>query len=179
MEVEFTRRADGGSVAEIARVDGVRLRMRSYDVTNQVPHDAIHLIGERALGMSDGLFGSIAAGAVFESMEVVGGRQRHDRRQRSEEIRRRHAGSLRLAETLVGALQGSLDADAAGAKDRLDAAWGITRTGASPFSAEQADRAVRELRRLRTEWAGLAVGGPGVRYTWPEPAGRRRPRGSN
>jgi hypothetical protein len=91
MRVEFWRREDGGSLALIDRDDGVRLALRSYDRTGEVPHDAVHLIGERALAMADGLWGSIAAGALFDSIEVVSGRRRHDRNARSDEIRRRNA----------------------------------------------------------------------------------------
>ncbi|WP_433800777.1 hypothetical protein [Actinomycetospora sp. CA-084318] len=173
MEVEFRRRADDGSVAEIVRADGVHLRMRSYDVTNEVPHDAVHLIGERALGITDGLWGSIAAGALFASVEVVAGRQRHDRRRRSDEVRRRHDAWLRQAEVVVGTLQNCLDRDGAATHRELDRAWGITHTGRSPFTVEQAERAVRELRRLRTDWWALGVDAPGLRFTWPETRGRR------
>ena len=175
VEVEFQRRADDGSVAEIARADGVRLRMRSYDVTNEVPHDAVHLIGERALGITDGLWGSIAAGAVFASVEVVGGRQRHDRHRRSDEVRRRNDAWSRQAEVVVGTLQHCLDRDGAATHRELDRAWAVTHTGRSPFTVEQAERAVRELRRLRADWSALAVDGPGLRFTWPVPRGRRRP----
>lgn len=178
VEVEFRRRPDDGSFAEITRADGVHLRMRSYDVTNQVPHDAVHLIGERALGITDGLWGSIAAGAEFDSVEVVAGRQRHDRRKRSDEVRRRNDAWLRQAEVLVGTLQNCLDRDGAATHRELDRAWAITHTGPSPFTVAQAERAVRELRRLRTDWRALAVDAPGLRFTWPEarsrPARRHR-----
>ena len=109
MDVAFSKRPDGGSLALIDREDGVRLRLRSYDRTGEVPHDAVHLIGERALGLTGGLWGSLQAGALFDSVEVVSGRLRHDRRQRSDAVRRENAAELRLAETVVGVLQQSLD----------------------------------------------------------------------
>lgn len=174
MEVEFRRRPDDGSVAEIHRADGVHLRMRSYDRTNQVPHDAVHLVGERALGITEGLWGSLAAGAVFDSVEVVAGRLRHDRHRRSDEVRRRHDAWLRQAEVVVGVLLSCLDRDGTATHRELGRAWAVTHTGPAPFSVEQADRAVRELRQLRTDWRALAVGGPGLRFTWPEARSRRR-----
>ena len=175
MQVEFRKRADGGSLAIVDRDDGVRLHLRSYDRTGEVPHDAVHLVGERCLGMRDGLWGSIAAGALFDSIEVVGGRQRHDRRRRSEEIRRRNAEQLRLAETVVGVLERCVDRDGTAVKKKLDEAWGITQTGPSPFSADDAGRAVEELRRLREDWTSLAPGDPGPTFSWPAATHRAGP----
>ena len=171
MHVEFSRRPDGGSLALIDRDDGVRLRLRSYDRTGEVPHDAVHLVGERALGLTTGLWGSIAAGAVFDSVEVVSGKQRHDRRRRSDAIRRDNAEHLRLAETVVGVLQQSLDRDGPATKAALDEAWGITRTGRSPFTVDQAATAVTELRDLRRRWRDLGPDGT-IGYDW----NLRRPR---
>jgi hypothetical protein len=172
VEVEFRKRDDGGSLAIIDRDDGVRLRLRSYDRTGRVPHDAVHLVGERALGVHGGLWGSIAEGALFDSLEVIDGRQPHDRVRRSDDVRRRNARELRLAERLVGALAEVIDLDARGAKRGLDRAWGVTEVGTAPFSPEQAAAAVEEVRALRVRWERLAPGEPGLPYTWP--AARRR-----
>jgi len=175
VHVAFSKRPDGGSLADIDRGDGVRLRLRSFDRTGAVPHDAVHLIGERALGMTRGLWGSIRAGALFASVEIVGGRPRHDRRQRSERVRRENARELRLAETVVGVLQGAIDQPGPAVKAALDAAWGITETGSAPFTADQAATAVEELRTLRDRWRRLGAGET-ITYTWPEPRQRARRR---
>lgn len=175
MHVEFSKRADGGSLALIDRGDGVRLRLRSYDRTGEVPHDAVHLVGERALGLTRGLWGSLAAGALFDSVEVVAGRPRHDHRRRSDAVRRENAADLRHAETVVGVLQQCLDEDGPATKAALDAAWGITATGASPYTVDQAASAVRELRTLRERWRRLAPGGT-IPDTWPTPPHARRRR---
>ncbi|MDD7940610.1 hypothetical protein PHK61_19480 [Actinomycetospora lutea] len=173
MHVAFSKRPDGGSLALIDRDDGVRLRLRSYERTGDVPHDAVHLVGERALGITEGLWGSIAAGALFESIEVVAGKQRHDRRQRSDAVRRANADGLRLAETVVGVLQQSVDRDGPATTAALDAAWGITATGSSPFTTARVAIAVQELRALRDRWRLL---GPEetIPYTWPRPRRERR-----
>ncbi|MFC5142599.1 hypothetical protein ACFPK1_30535 [Actinomycetospora rhizophila] len=165
MHVEFSRRPDHGSLALIDRDDGVQLRLRSYERTGDVPHDAVHLVGERALGLTGGLWGSIAAGALFESIEVVAGKLRHDRRRRSDAIRKANAKALGLAETVVGVLQQSVDRDGAATRAALDAAWSITETGPSPFTVAQATAAVEQLRELRERWRRL---GPGetIPYTW-------------
>jgi hypothetical protein len=56
VQVQFTRSADNGTVAEVARPDGVRIRVGSYDRTGLVPHDAAHLIIERAFGLRHGFW---------------------------------------------------------------------------------------------------------------------------
>jgi len=165
VDVAFSKRPDGGSLALIDREDGVRLRLRSYDRTGEVPHDAVHLIGERALGLTGGLWGSLQAGALFDSVEVVSGRLRHDRRQRSDAVRRENAVELRLAETVVGVLAQSLDGDGPSTKAALDRAWGITGTGPSPFTAAQASVAVQELRTLRERWRDLTPDET-ITFTW-------------
>lgn len=175
MHVAFSPRPDGGSVADIDRGDGLRLRLRSYDRTGVVPHDAVHLVGERALGLTGGLWGSIRAGALFDSIEITGGKPRHDRRAVSDRVRRENARELRLAEVLVGVLQQSIDADGPAVKAALDAAWGITETGPAPGTVDQAARAVDELRALRDRWRTLRPGEV-IAYTWPDAPVRRRRR---
>ena len=176
MRVEFSRRRDGGSLATIERGDGVRLLLRSYDRTGEVPHDAVHLVAEQELGLTQGLWGSLAAGAVFDSVEVVDGRQRHDWRRRSDEVRRQNADQLALAETVVGVLQHGIDLDGARVRKALDAAWGITRPGPSPYTVEQAGAAVARLRTLRSQWRDLGADAA-VAFTWASGgAGRRTPR---
>lgn len=168
MHVAFTRRPDGGSLADIDRGDGLRLRLRSYDRTGSVPHDAVHLLGERALGMARGLWGSIRAGALFDSLEIIGGKPRHDRYTVSDRVRRDHARDLRLAEVVVGVLAQGIDRRAPVVVTELDEAWGITETGRAPFTAEQVAAALTDLRDLRERWRRL---GPdeALAYTWCAP----------
>src|SRR5258707_909697 len=74
MRVEFARRAGGGSLATIERPDGIRLLLTSYDRTNSVPHDLAHFVTERDLGLQRGLWGSIASGALFDSLQILAGK---------------------------------------------------------------------------------------------------------
>src|SRR4051812_23681960 len=78
MEIEIRRGERGDSVSTVRRTDGVTLRMRSYDRTHAVPHDLAHLALERRFGLRGGVWGSLSAGVVFDSVQVVAGRLRHD-----------------------------------------------------------------------------------------------------
>jgi hypothetical protein len=73
MHVTIARTATGSTRATIRRDDGVVLELPGYDRKFRVPHDLAHAVTERALGMSRGVFGSIAGGGVFDNMRVVAG----------------------------------------------------------------------------------------------------------
>ena len=60
--------------------------MPSYSRKYRVPHDLAHLVTERELLLATGVFGSLAAGAMFSNARVVSGRPRHDAAARSKRI---------------------------------------------------------------------------------------------
>jgi len=178
--VEFAKRPGGGSVATITRPDGVRLRLTSYDRKYVVPHDLAHFATEQQLRMADGLWGSIAAGAVFDSVEVLSGTRAGVR---SDAVRQRNAAGLALAEVLVGVVHGAVNRAVNGALNRavngalnravnggvdgtvpaadravvaqLASAWGSVRQGPCPYPEAHRLAAVRELRSLGERFAAL------------------------
>jgi len=177
MHVEFAQRAGGGSLATIDRADGVRVLLTSYDRTNVVPHDLAHFVAERELGLRRGLWGSIAAGALFDSVQVVSGKRRHDDAARSRTIRRDNAAELTLAEVLVGAVHRSLELPAAAAGREVGRAWSSVRDAPCPFPPDRCAAAVAALRELGRRFGAL---GPGATLPldWPEGGerGKRRRR---
>lgn len=179
MHVEFARRPGGGSLAVIDRPDGVRLVLTSYDRAHPVPHDLAHFVTERELGLRRGLWGSIAAGALFASLRIVSGPRRHDDAARSTAVRRAHADELALAEVLVGAVHGGLDLDRAAADREIGRAWSSRRAQACPFPPDRRAAAVTELRRLGRLFAGLDAART-LPLDWPAApprrSGRSRPR---
>ena len=162
--MEFAKRPGGGSVATITRPDGVRLRLTSYDRKYVVPHDLAHFATEQQLRMADGLWGSIAAGAVFDSVEVLSGTRAGVR---SDAVRQRNAAGLALAEVLVGVVHGAVNRAVSGGVDgtvpaadravvaQLASAWGSVRQGPCPYPEAHRLAAVRELRSLGERFAAL------------------------
>jgi hypothetical protein len=175
MQVEFAKRAGGGSLATIARRDGVRLLLTSYDRTNAVPHDLAHFVAERDLGVQRGLWGSIASGALFDSLQVLAGKRRHDDAARSAEIRRANADELSLAEVLVGAVHRSLELNNAAASREIERAWSSVRATPCPFPPDRRIAAVTELRRLGRRFGELDANGT-LPLEWPDTAPRRQRR---
>jgi hypothetical protein len=177
VHVEFSRRAGGGSLATIDRPDGVRLLLTSYDRTGAVPHDLAHFVAERDLGLHRGLWGSIAAGALFDSVRVVSGKRRHDDVARSDAVRRDNADELTLAEVLVGAVHRALGLSDGAVVREIDRAWSSVREAACPFPPERRIAAVTALRELGRRFGELDAAAT-LPLDWPAvPArGRRRRR---
>src|SRR6202167_6690022 len=79
MRVTFPRLPDGQyAYALVERDDGVRYRQYGGTAGPQLPHDIRHLIAERELGITDGVWAGIAAGVVLASMQHVSGRRPPD-----------------------------------------------------------------------------------------------------
>jgi hypothetical protein len=148
VHIEFARRKGGGSLATIDRPDGARLVLTSYDRANTVPHDLAHFVAERDLGLGRGLWGSIASGALFDSLQLISGKRRHNEAARSQAVRRANADELALAEVLVGAVHRGLQLSDTAATREIERAWSSVRDSPCPFSPDRRIIAVTELRRL-------------------------------
>ena len=173
MRVTFTRRAGGGSTAEFVRPDGVSVRMRSYDKKHRIPHDLAHLVAERAFRVERGVWGSLAGGVLFGSVEVVAGRRRHDDKARSAALLKANKDEIAIAELLAYVVQQGVDQDRPTAARALADAWGSRRPGPPPWPADVLPRAVDELRALGDQWARLPPDGT-LTTDWPLPATARR-----
>jgi hypothetical protein len=168
MRIVFSRDPHGGSIATIHRGDGVVLELPFHSRKHRVPHDLAHAVAEREFGLSDGLYGSIAGGAVFKSMRIVSGRPRYDAAKRSKEILHANKKALTVAEIMAGVLHHAVESPqgfVATAQARHD--WGIVRAEPFPWSDEQVNAAVEVLRGLADRWDEL---GPdeGLDFFWPD-----------
>jgi hypothetical protein len=54
------------------RDDGVSLRVRTPDRKFSPPHDLIHFVVEKGMRLQRGFWGSVADGAKFAGMELMG-----------------------------------------------------------------------------------------------------------
>ncbi|MEV0563146.1 hypothetical protein [Dactylosporangium sp. NPDC050588] len=166
MRVTFHRLADHQwADVLIERDDGVVYRMHAGPVTAHAPHDLVHFTVEDALGMPDGIWGSIAGGVVFRSMTHVSGRRPPHAAERSAELIRANRDRLQRAE-LIG---GFVERAAAVPDGDLDLDRLATQQGADPLAVSDKAavvRAVAALRAAQRTWAGLEVGAE-LTLTWP------------
>jgi hypothetical protein len=180
MVITFARALSGSTLATIRRGDGVVLELPGYDRKYRVPHDLAHAVTERELGMSGGVFGSIAGGGIFDNMRVISGHPRHDAVERSKRLLVANKQTLGIAEVLAGVVH---DAVEHGEKDTLDRArrsWGIFATEPFPWTAQQMAGAVSLLTEFAVEFEALGK----LSFTWPDrltsaipaPAGAKRGR---
>ncbi|MEQ4206254.1 hypothetical protein [Actinopolymorpha sp. B9G3] len=170
MKVEFHRDGDTQYSVHVHRRDGVVVSLPGAGGRWQVPHDLAHFATERALDMAGGVFGSMAAGAMFERMTVVSGRQRRDPKQRSQQVLRTNtrSRSITVAETMTSLVH---DAVHHGRSNdlikRAHGLWGTVREDAFPYTVQHFQTAIRDLRALSEEWATTSAGSC-LAVEWPD-----------
>jgi hypothetical protein len=187
MEIQFRRTGERRYAVTIFRQGQTALEMNpapGYDA--RMPHDLIHLVVERALGLRRGIFGQIAAGGTAGTFHPVPSdhvRSREASRRRRE-LARRGARLLRegheesavseraaqichsawLARTARRGRHARPGDEPARLDDRSD---GAAAPGADLLTPQQVERICDQLDELSAEWTGLAIG-EALTVTWPE-----------
>ena len=167
MDIVFTRSNDRADQTLVTRRDGVRLLVPVYGRLEPIPHDLAHYLVESELDLQDAFWASVAAGAVFAGMRIVGGRQRPHAKERSREVLAANHQGILLAELMVDALLHTAKGGRLGdALLPIDSA--LVRTAA------ERDALVARLHPaldiLCAQWGEMPFGGT-LRVVWPD----RRP----
>jgi hypothetical protein len=171
MRVTFPRLADhqrGYCVVE--RDDGVVYSMgSSTTMGSELPHDIRHLIVERELRISDGIWGTIAAGTVYTSMSHPRGRRPPPAADRSAQLKRGQRDRVMRAELLASLVEAVavLDDPSSDEIGRLTSAKLSVVPGdviAVPPPAALA-AAARAMQVEAARWARLRVG-ENLMYDW-------------
>lgn len=146
MRVTFARPADHEiAYAVVERDDGVVYRLRGSRAGTALPHDIRHLIVERELGVTDGIWGGIAAGAFFARERVL----------RAELL-------ADLVERVAGLDDPTLE------EIRLLTRKEFTGIGEPVPRPEALLFAARAMQVEAARWARLRPGQE-LRYEWPSP----------
>ena len=181
MRVTFPRLADHQrGYAVVERDDGVVYRMDGFTIMGpDLPHDVRHLIVERELRVSDGIFGAIAAGTVWTSMHHLRGRRPPHSADRSEQLKRTQRDRVRRAELLANLVEAIavLDDPSPGEIQRVArmklSAVPVVEPGADPADVIALPppailaAAASALQVEAARWARLRVGDELV-YEWPQ-----------
>jgi hypothetical protein len=168
MRVTFPRLPDHQrAYALVERDDGVVYRLYGGPAGSRLPHDIMHLVVERELRIRDGIWGGIAAGVVFTSMEHVSGRRPPHAAERSKDLLRGFRQPGLRAELLANLVAG------AAALDTMtpDAIRRLAREKLSVLPDAEVDPVViavaaRALQVEAARWARLRVGEE-LCYEWP------------
>lgn len=114
MRVTFPRLADHQrGYAVVERDDGVTYRLNGFSPAGlDLPHDIRHLIVERELRIGDGIWGAIAAGTVYSSMQHLRGRRPPHASERSVQLKRTQRNRVMRAELLANLVEAIAALDA-------------------------------------------------------------------
>jgi hypothetical protein len=178
MRVTFPRLADyQRAYAVVERDDGVVYRLDSGIAGPKLPHDVRHLIVERELRISDGIWGTIAAGTVYRSMQHLRGRQRPRTAERSARLKKAQRTKIMRAELLANLVEAvaALDDPSPDEIRRLTrmklSAVPLVAPGTDPVDVtacpppEALAAAAQALQVEAARWARLRVGEEIV-YDW-------------
>ena len=151
----------------VIRGDGVRLSVPDFGPLDPLPHDLAHYVIERELALQDGFWASVAAGALFEGMHVLEGRQPPHARERSRTIMQRHHWGLLFSELLVGVVLRAVKGE-----PLSDAALPLVSPIVPSRTLADRDALIRRLapivRQMCSEWQATQPGNC-LRLQWPEP----------
>lgn len=178
MLVTIARTDRGSTVATIHRRDGVVLELPGFDRKFRTPHDLAHEVTERELGLSRGVFGSIAGGGMLGNMRVLTGHPRHDAADRSRRLLAANKHELGIAELMAGAVHHAVE-EAADPAPEAHRAWTILTADPFPWPDDHLHVAVETLTALVADYKRDGV----VRLDWPDcltspvPPTRVHPRG--
>jgi hypothetical protein len=178
LSVTFSRPSEGALVAMAVRGDGVTVRVKGVGQVHPLPHDLAHWVVERELDLRRGFWASVAAGAVFNSMAVVGGRRRPHADERSRAVIKVNGPCITQAEVVVGSFMRIIER---GLDDNPQVAMAFLRDEQSAVPAGvlavERDALVRvcaALRAAAVRWQALPVGASLTdSWTVPETVGLR------
>jgi hypothetical protein len=177
MRVTFPRLPDDeGAYSVVERDDGVVYRLQGGRSRTALPHDIVHLVVERELEITDGIWGGIAAGMVFRSMRHVRGRRPPHVGERSAVLKRGYRDRIMRSE-LLGNLIESIAALDNPSPDEIRRLTGTTLERLrlpGPPSPEVLTAAARALQVEAARWARLRPGQE-LRYDWTLPVPHRVP----
>jgi hypothetical protein len=177
MRVTFPRLADyQRAYAVVERDDGVVYRLYGGTAGPALPHDLRHLVVERELKVTDGIWGGIAAGTVYTSMQHVRGRRPPHAAERSVDLKRTYRDRVLRAELLANLVEAvaALDDPSAEEIRRLTGTKLAVLPGMAPGASaaalvpapEAIAAAARAMQVEAARWARLRPGEE-LEYEWP------------
>jgi ribosomal-protein-serine acetyltransferase len=176
MRVTFPRLPDHQhAYAMVERDDGVVYRLSGGVAGPRLPHDIVHLVVERELRITDGIWAGIASGVVFTSMTHVSGRRPPHAAERSARLLRQFRDRGLRAELMADLVSSTAALNApAPAQIRKLAATKLSVLPDPWVDPAAIARAARALQVEAARWARLRVGEQ-LSYEW-DPRTVRIPR---
>ena len=177
----FLRASERALVSTAVRGDGVALRIKGVGPTRPLPHDLAHWVVERELGLMRGFWGTVAAGAVFDSMAVIAGRRRPHADERSKAVIRANGPFINQAEVVVASfvrvIERGLDRDPRAGLAFLRDEQSAVPAGVLAVEPDAFARVCAALHDAAARWHALPVGESlSERWSLPNAVGPRTAR---
>jgi hypothetical protein len=171
MHVTFPRLPDRErGYAVVERDDGAVYRLYGGQAGPQLPHDIMHFVVERELHIPDGIWGGIASGIVFDSMQHVSGRRPPHARERSRELLTTFRERGLRAELMANFVQAVARLDhPSDVQIRTLAATQLSVLPDADVAPAEVAAAAQALQVEAARWARLRVGEE-LSYDWPREA---------
>jgi hypothetical protein len=170
MKITFTRTGECTYTTVALRDDGVLLEIASSDRTLLLPHDLVHYVVERELGLPRGFWGAVAVGALFPSVKVISGRQPPHAAERSRailrEVQQYGPEAEVLGEVMLRLMQSGLEDNDAAVRAALAKLYQPRQPSRGPLAPEEVQRVCTELREVQQRWQALAEG-ESLTVSWP------------
>ncbi len=163
MQLTFQHDPRGETLTLIRRADGAVFTLSSYTRKWRVPHDLSHAVTERELGIADGIFGVIAAGAVFSTMTQIEGKKRHDAKVRSARILKAAKG-VGISEAIAAVIHEAVEKRQPTPYAEVRESWGVISQDPCPYLDEDIERATTVLRELGEQWGASSEP---LEFPWP------------
>ena len=174
MELTFQHDPRGESLTLIRRADGAVFTLSSYTRKWRVPHDLSHAVTERELGIADGIFGAIAAGAVFSTMNQIEGKTRYDAKVRSARILKAAKG-IGISEAIAAVIHAAVEHRLPTPYADVHESWGVISQDPCPYPDASIDRATTVLRELDEQWT---TSPEPLEFPWPTKLRATDPKGT-
>lgn len=143
----------------ILRDDGASFEIRGIGFMGAAPHDLVHFVVERDLGLANGFWGTVAAGGIFGSMGPVAGKRPFHADAKAAALIKANQDDLNDAELLVGAFTDALETGL----PHLILALGLFAKASAIKNArvgnDEALRVLEALRRAKATFDQLPIGG--------------------
>jgi hypothetical protein len=173
MHVTFPRLPDHErAYALVERDDGAVYRLYGGQAGPRLPHDIMHFVVERELRIPDGIWGGIASGIIFDSMQHISGRRPPHARERSGELLASFQQRGLRAEVLANFVESVAGLDHPSDIQILTLA--AARLSVLPDADVNVDpaevaAAAQALQVEAARWARLRIGEE-LSYEWPRQA---------
>ena len=169
MRVTFPRLPDHErAYALVERDDGAVYRLYGGPAGPRLPHDNMHFVVERELRIGDGIWGGIAAGIVFDTMQHVSGRRPPHAREGSKELRQRGLRAEVLA-NFVECVAGLDHPSDIQIRTLAAAKLTVLPEADADLEPTAVAAAAQALQVEAARWARLRVGEE-LTYDWPREA---------